>query len=129
MADVTPVFDPGDAITMTASAAVVGGQLVTLTGDRRVGPCGAGGTAIGVALRDAAAEAETVVQRNGVHRLTAAAAIAAGDRLIPAAAGQVTPVAAAGATAADIENSRDIIGIAFEAFASGAEGLVAVNLT
>lgn len=135
MANITPKFAPGTDITYTASAAVTGGRLVTLTGNRRVGPAGAGSTVIGVPLRDAALEEKVTVAREGVFMLRAAAAIAAGDRLIPAANGEVQPVGAAAATGAataqtqtDIENSRDIIGFALEAIAAGADGQVALTL-
>lgn len=129
MADIVAKFDPGDVLTLTASAAINGGQLVTITGDRRVGPAGAGATPFGVALRDAAAEAEVPVQRNGVFRLRAAVAVAAGALVMTAAAGEVTPVPASGALAADDENTRDIVGVALEAIAAGVAGLVALKIT
>lgn len=122
MAEHLPRFEPGAAVTFTASAAITGGQLVAVTGGRRVAPAAAGSTAvIGVALNDAAAEAEVPVLSVGVHRLTAAAAVAAGDQVIAAAAGQVTPVGAG--------TAFQVVGKALEAIAAGARGLIQINLS
>lgn len=97
MADYLPKFKPGQAVTFTASAAVVGGRLVAVTGDRTVGPAGADSAAVvGVAGFDAAAgETVTVFTRaGGVHPLTASAAIAAGTKVISAAAGKIATIGA-----------------------------------
>lgn len=117
-----PKFDPGAAITYTASAAIVGGQLVVPTGDRRVGPAGAGAlNCVGVALGDAAAEAEVVVQREGVFELTANGAIAAGANVRCAAAGEVETIGAN-----DLDQK---VGVALEAIADNATGEIALTLT
>lgn len=97
MADYLPKFKPGEAVTFTASAAVTGGRLVVVTGDRTVGPAGADSAAVvGVAAFDAASgEPVTVFTRaGGVQRLTASAAIAAGARVISASAGKVATIGA-----------------------------------
>ena len=59
MSDYTPVYENGSLpFTMTASAAVVGGQIVVHTGVGTVGPsAGASGVCIGVAAHDAATNA------------------------------------------------------------------------
>ena len=41
MADYLPLFKPGQTVTFTASAEVLGGQAVEVTGDRSVGPAAA----------------------------------------------------------------------------------------
>jgi hypothetical protein len=122
MADHLPKFAPGTAVTMTASAAVTGGQLTVFTGNRRVGPAGAGAAIAGVAGRDALAEQQVVVHRGAGHVLLAETAIAAGGRVMAGATGQVAAWAPiAPATVAAPEN---IIGVAAEAIAAGARGLV-----
>ena len=46
MADYLPKFKPGQSVTFTASAEVIGGRLVVITGDRTVGPAGADSSAV-----------------------------------------------------------------------------------
>lgn len=115
MPDHLPKYAPGTAVTREASAAITGGQLLTVTGDLTVGPAGAGAVFAGVANRDAAVGDLLVPQRGGVHVLTAAAAIAAGDLVQCGAAGEVALWPPAGAPAA-------IIGYAAEAVAAAATG-------
>ena len=97
MADYLPLFSPGAQVTFTASAAIEGGQAVEVTGDRTVGPAGAGSTKyVGVAGHSAAAGAKLVVHVRGqVQRIKSAAVIAAGALVETGAAG----TAAAGTTA------------------------------
>ena len=122
MANILPRFEPGHAITQTASAAIIGGRLVRITGNRRVAHAGAAAVDVyGVALNDAAAEAELGVQREGIFELTAVGAIAAGAQVIAAADGRV---ATRGAAAAE-----QVVGIAQEAIADGGRGEVALQLT
>ena len=97
MADYLPRFKPGEAVTFTASAAVIGGRLVAVTGAYTIGPAGADSAAVaGVAAHDAAiGEQVTVFTRaGGVHALTASAAVAAGAKVSSAAAGKVQTVGA-----------------------------------
>lgn len=92
MADYLPKFAPGDAVTFTASAAVVGGRAVEVSGDRTVAPGTAASTkAIGIAARDAAINERVVVYlfTGAVHRAPAAAAVVAGAHVESAAAGKV----------------------------------------
>lgn len=91
---------PGDHLTMTAGAAIVGGQMVSLSANRTVivatATLAVQVATIGVALYTAALnDTNLTVATDGVWPLTASGAIAAGDCLIPAAAGAVS---AAGAT-------------------------------
>lgn len=97
MAEHLPRFKPGQAITLTAgSGGVTGGLLVEITGDYEVGTAGEGSAAFGVAGFDAPAGDHVTVFRGGVQPLTAAGAISAGDRVIPAADGRVSTTADGG---------------------------------
>lgn len=90
MGEYVPKFNPGQAVTFTASAAVVGGQLVEVTGDRRVAPATAASTkTAGVAGFDAKTGESVTVYSGGVQRLKAAGAVAAGDTVSAAAEGAV----------------------------------------
>lgn len=90
MADHTPLFKPGQEVTLTASAAITGSQVVVVSGDETVAPAaGASAAAVGVAKYDAASGAKVGVVFGGVHELAASGAIAAGDPVTSAAAGAV----------------------------------------
>ncbi|NUR09338.1 MAG: DUF2190 family protein [Nocardioidaceae bacterium] len=132
MADYIPKFKPGEDLTMTAGAAIVGGRLVYVSGANTVQET-AGITAawLGVADQDAASGAKVGITSGGVQELTASGTIAAGDTLVAAAAGQVATLAAAAATGTatattqtDITNSRAIVGIALTAATNGNKVLV-----
>lgn len=114
MTDYTPLFpSPVGGVTFTASAAVTGGQLVEVTGDRTVGPAAAGSLkAIGHAGHDAPAGGRLTVHLNGagVQEGVASGAIAAGALLKAAAAGAV----ATGGT------GDNVVGIALAAAANAA---------
>ncbi|MER7131250.1 capsid cement protein [Streptosporangium saharense] len=124
MSDYIPVYTPGEAIGVTTSAAVTGGQLVAVSGNGTVAPAGASSAAvIGVAAHDAASGARlTVWARGTVHESTASGAITAGAQLASGAAGTVAALAAAsGAVAADINNARAVIGVALTTAADTAK--------
>ena len=92
MADHLPMFKPGQAITFTATTAIVGGQVVEVTGDRSVGvPAAAASTmSIGTAGQDAAINDQLVVHVSGpVDTMTSAAAISAGAEVENATAGKI----------------------------------------
>lgn len=90
MAEYLPKFIPGQAITVSASAPVTGGQLVEVTGVSQVGPAGADSAKVlGVAGFDAREGDRVTVFRDGVQRLTAAGAISAGAPVYAAADGKV----------------------------------------
>lgn len=111
MADYLPKFKPGAAVTFTASADVVGGRLVRVTGPRAVGPAGADAAdVVGVAGFDAVAgDSVTVYCRpTGVHQLVANGAITVGAKVISAAGGKASTVGA----------GANPIGIALEAAAA-----------
>ncbi|MBA2741949.1 MAG: DUF2190 family protein [Actinobacteria bacterium] len=112
---------PAERWTATASATVTGGQVVRLTGNRAVGPCGVGQFPVGIASHDAAAGEVVTVVSSGIVPLKAAGAIAAGDPVITAAAGAV----AADVTAPD---AAVMVGRAMEAIADLATGRVKLGL-
>lgn len=87
MAEYTPVYrDADDPVTVTLSATVTGGQLVTWAG-------AAAGTAqvgvAGVAGQDGVSGDKIPVWGPGFHRGTASGSIAQGDPLCSAAGGAV----------------------------------------
>ena len=110
MADYSPLFKPGAAITYSVSADVTAGQVVELTGDRAVGPAGADSAkVVGIAAFDAVVGDHVTVHSGGVQRPYAAGAIAVGDKVASAASGKV-------ATAGEAVN---VLGIALAAAADG----------
>ena len=91
MSDYLPVYTPAQAFTLTASAAITGGQLVEITGSGTVGPAGVtSAKVVGVAAFDCASGARITIWGAGIHEGVAAANITAGDPVKAAAAGQVT---------------------------------------
>lgn len=97
MVDYSPKFTGQDA-TLTAGAAITGGQLLYVSGTNTVSPT-AGSTAAwsGVARQDAAVGERVVRTRGGVQKIKASGTIAAGDRLIPANLGRVATLGAGNA--------------------------------
>lgn len=117
MAEYTPVYQPGIAFTSQASAAITGGQLVAVTGSGTVGPSGAStASVVGIAANDAASGAKVTVYTvsGGIHEVTTAAIVTAGQTLESAAAGTVTPHT-------NGTNDAYIIGVAITSAASGAK--------
>lgn len=122
MSDYSPLHRPGAAVTSTASATITGGQLLAVSGDGTVGPAGANSaTWVGVAAQDAASGAKVGYFAGGVQRIINSGGVTAGDILVPAAAGVVATLAAVTTpTAADVTNTRAIVGIALTTAAAGA---------
>ncbi|WP_433731023.1 capsid cement protein [Actinoplanes sp. CA-051413] len=91
-----PQFLYGDVITGTASATIVGGQILIVSGNGTVGPATATSPAvIGVAAYDAAnGEDVSYFPRGKVHISTASGAITAAARVDSGAAGTVASGAA-----------------------------------
>lgn len=116
------VYDPGRDITGRATAAVTGKRFLKISGNRSggniaVAPCAAGDRSCGVAKYDAASGDIVGVARGNsrVVRVTAGAALAAGDE-VQAGAGGVAIVAAAGAK----------LGYALTAAANGADAEISL---
>jgi hypothetical protein len=115
MADYLPVYTPGQAVSLTTSAAVTGGTLAAVSGDGTVGPAAAGSAkVVGVFACDAGSGTRVAVWLRGpVQEVVNSGGVTAGDQLVAAASGQVATLAAAStAVAADINSARAVIGIA-----------------
>lgn len=111
MADYSPLFKPGAAVTYSVSADVTAGQVVELTGDRAVAPAGADSArVVGVAAFDAKVGDHVTVHDGGVQRPYASGTIAVGDKVAAAADGKVV-------TAGEAVN---VLGIALAGAADGA---------
>lgn len=121
MSDYVPLHDAGPAITRQASATITGGQLVAVSGSGTVGPAGANALNwIGVAAFDVVNGDNVDVHTGGVQRLVASGGVTAGDIVVAAAAGQVSTLAAVSTpTAADVTNTRAIVGIALTTATNG----------
>lgn len=95
MADHIHLFKPGAAVTFEASADVIGGRLVEVTGARAVANASADSVkTVGAAAQDTKSGEDVLVLRGGIQNLVASAAIVAGARVKPAAAGKVVTVGA-----------------------------------
>lgn len=113
MAEYLPLFTPGKAFTLKASAAITGRQLLAITGAGTVGPAGAASAAwIGVASNDTAANDSVTVFAEGVQEVVASGAIAAGDAVIAGAAGTVATNAS--------PTAQNLVGIALNSAANAA---------
>lgn len=128
MADYVPVFRPGTDITLTASAAVTGGQLVVVSGVSSVAPAAAAAAVnwLGVATTDAAAGVNVGVTSGGVQELTCTSAVTAGDLVVTSGtAGEIAPLAAVTTpTAGDVSGTRAIVGLALTSAAAGAKARI-----
>jgi hypothetical protein len=112
MADYTPLFTPGDAITQTASAAITGGRLVAVSATNTVATAAADSAAVvGVAATDVAASGDKFLayplRGGGVHPLVASGAIIAGAGVVSDTGGKVKS-----ATTADAAAAGTLLGIA-----------------
>ncbi|AEA27916.1 hypothetical protein Psed_5789 [Pseudonocardia dioxanivorans CB1190] len=109
MADYIPIFKPGDDITMTAGAAINAGELCYVSAANTVQKTAAAVEDwLGVATTDAPSGGKVGITSGGVQELAVAAAVVAGDVLISAANGRVTPIASE-------TNYARVVGIALTA--------------
>jgi hypothetical protein len=93
MGDYTPVFLGTLPVTFTASAAIVGGRPVEITGDMTVAEAAAGSSkVVGIAAFDCPSGQKLTVHtlRGSIEEVAVAAAVVAGDPLKAAGNGQVT---------------------------------------
>ena len=88
MAEYFPKFQPGAAVTVVATAAVVGGRLISLNGQNSAADST---TVLGVAAQDVQTGDAVAYFRDGLHRLVAGATITAGQFLKAGANGTVVP--------------------------------------
>lgn len=121
MADYLPLYKPGQTITRSASAAITGGQVVAVSGSGTVAPAGANALNwIGVAAFDAASGDNVTIHAGGVQRPITSGTVTAGDLVVCGAAGVVSTLAAVSTpTAADVTNSRAIVGVALSTATTG----------
>lgn len=90
MSEYLPIYKPGQAVTLKASAAITGGQVVAVTGDGTVGPAGAKSAAVvGVAAFDVADTKDVTIYSGGVQLVKASGGVTAGDLVSAAASGAV----------------------------------------
>lgn len=121
MAEYLPIYRPGQVLTLKASATITGGQLVAVSGSGTVAPAGAAvANWVGVAAFDAATNDNVTIHSNGVQSLTASGTVTAGDLVISAASGQVSTAAAVTTpTAADVNTTRQVVGVALTTATNG----------
>jgi hypothetical protein len=114
MAEYVPLHQPGKAFTRIASAAIVGGQLLRVSGSGTVAPTSAASADwLGVAGHDANTGDPVTVYSEAVQRLTASGAITAGSTVEGAASGQL-------AAHTNGTNDINVVGLALTTAASGA---------
>lgn len=113
MSEYTPIFDKGP-FTTTTSAIVAGGTLLEVSGSGTAATAAANSLkVVGVAAFDAASGVQMTVHRFGIQELIASGGITAGDELVAATGGKVSTLAAVTTpTAADVTNTRAIVGVA-----------------
>jgi len=121
MAEYLPVYKPGQALTLKASATITAGQVVAVSGVNTVAPAGANATNwIGVAGFDAATNDNVTIYADGVQSVTTSGTVTAGDLVVCGAAGVVSTLAAVSTpTAADVTNTRAIVGVALNTATTG----------
>lgn len=90
MAEYLPLYKPGQALTLKASASITGGQVVAVSGSGTIAPAGAGSTSfLGNAAFDAVTNDNVTVYAGGVQVCIASGAVTAGSPLITGANGTV----------------------------------------
>lgn len=109
------------SITRQASGTISGGQMVGVSGSGTVDVAGANAKAwLGVAAFDVSSGDQLTVHSGGVQKILNSGGVTAGDLLVCAASGKVATLAAVTTpTAADVTNSRAIVGIALTTAADG----------
>lgn len=118
-----PLALPGDELTVTAAAAITGGQVVVYSAADTVTPTSAATELlVGVAAADAPSGATLSIYTEGLHNLVASASIAFGQPVIAAANGAVAPYPSSGGDPATI------IGRATEPSTGSSPSTVAVLL-
>lgn len=121
MADYLPRYKPGETVTLQASGTITAGQMVAVSGSGTVAAAGANALNwVGVAAFDAVSGDKVTIHCGGVQKLTTSGTVTAGDLVVCGAAGVVSTLAAVTTpTAADVTNTRAIVGIALTTAATG----------
>ena len=113
MPEYLPAKAPGRDVTFTASATILGGQLVRISGVGTVAPTSAASADwFGVAANDAATGQLVTVFSGQIQSLTASGSITAGGNVEGAAAGAV-------AAHTNGTNDFNIVGIALTSATNG----------
>jgi uncharacterized heparinase superfamily protein len=113
MAEYLPLHQPGKSFTRQASAAILAGQLLVVTGSGTVGPASAATAAfVGVAAFDAASGDNVTVYAGGIQRLVASGTVTAAQTVEAAASGTV-------ATHTNGANDVNIVGLALTTATAG----------
>lgn len=110
-----PLFQPGQEITVSPTAPVVGKRFVAISGNGagdliRVAHATAAGRAFGVVLYDQVADQPVPMLREGILPVTAVGAITAGQQVQVGAGGRAAPFAAGiavGTATADAADAAD----------------------
>lgn len=90
MAEYLPLYKPGQAITLKASAGITGGRLVAVSGSGTVATAGADSvTWVGAASNDALTNGDVTIYCGGVQLLVNTGGVTAGDAVECAASGAV----------------------------------------
>lgn len=120
MAEYVPLYMPGAAITLPASATITGGQLVVISGSLTVAPSSvATHSWLGVAGFDAVSGDQVTIYCEGVQKFTATGSITAGGNVEAAATGTV-------AAHTNGTNDQNIVGVALNTVTTGQTVYVAV---
>jgi Uncharacterized conserved protein (DUF2190) len=94
MGNYNPIFNGLPPYTAVPSTAVVGGNVLEVSGSGTVGPAAAGSVkVVGVAAFDAATNVEVTVFRGGVQELVASGTVTQGEQVEAGAAGTVRTLA------------------------------------
>ncbi len=119
----TPLFKPGNDITVLTTEAVTGKTFVRISGDPdartglfKGGAAAAGSRPFGVASRTTASGGQLLVYRAGILPVTAGAAITAGQEVEVGANGRAIPL-----------NTGKSVGLAVQGAANGADALIALH--
>lgn len=125
MGDYIPVR-MGDKKTRKASADIVGGKLVQISGPGAIATASANSTKVdGVASCDAKTNDSITVYSRGEQLVLAVGLVTAGDQVVAATGGGVSSLAAVTTpTAADVTNTRAVVG---HATTTGTDVLVRVE--
>jgi hypothetical protein len=121
MADYVPIQIEADTITLAASGTIAAGNVVAVSGSGTVAVAGANATNwVGVASVAAVSGDNLAIYTEGIQLLVASGTVTAGDAVVPAASGKVSTLAAVTTpTAADVTNTRGLLGIALTTATDG----------
>ena len=90
MSQYLPIFKPGQAITLRASASITGGQVVSVSGNGTVAPAGNNSpSVVGVAGFDAAENDNVTIFTGGVQHVAVDGGISSGAQVVSSSGGQV----------------------------------------